>query len=290
MGVGTDYTSTESTDAGSIVQVIKQLHPVEFTDSSTGADSVLWNFGDGNTSTERNPIHNYSSNGTFVVTLTAYNQFGEDSTTQTVVVSGIGVDSYEVEQPTEEETIEEVVEEETTEEVVEEETTEEVIEEQPAEEESTFQTQDVQTTDIFGESTMPELTLDKDDDDKDIDYGYEGDVNLDASSTSSDDTEDTTTQQTTEEQKGRMVEFIFQPFSPDGMSMFGMETRDLLLVEGELEKLQVGTPIKIVGNETNKLHNRQVAFIIDDEKGNRGISIDVAIEVEDNFYNVQAEV
>ena len=36
MGAGTDYTSTESTDAGSIVQVIKQLHPVEFTDSSTG--------------------------------------------------------------------------------------------------------------------------------------------------------------------------------------------------------------------------------------------------------------
>ena len=280
MGVGTDYTSTETTDAGSIVQVIKQLHPVEFTDSSTGADSVLWNFGDGDTSTERNPIHNYSSNGTFVVTLTAYNQFGEDSTTQTVVVSGIGVDSYEVEQPTEEETTEEVVEEETTEEVVEEETTEE---------DSTFQTQGVQTTDIFGEPPMPELTLDKDDEDEDKDYGYEGDFSLDAGSTSSDDTEDTTTQQTTEEQQGRMVELVFQPFSPDGMSMFGMETKDLELVNGELELLQVGTPIKIVGNESKRLHNRQVAFIIDDGK-TRGIMIDVEIEVEDNFYNVQAEV
>jgi hypothetical protein len=268
MGVGTDYTSTESTDAGSIVQVIKQLHPVEFTDSSTGADSVLWNFGDGDTSTERNPTHNYSSNGTFVVTLTAYNQFGEDSTTQTVVVSGIGVDSYEVEQPTEEETTEEVVEEETT------------------EEDSTFQTQGVQNTDIF---EMPELTLDKDDEDEDKDYGYEGDFSLDAGSTSSDDTEDTTTQQTTEEQQGRMVELVFQPFSPDGMSMFGMETKDLELVNGELELLQVGTPIKIIGNESKRLHNRQVAFIIDDGK-TRGIMIDVEIEVEDNFYNVQAEV
>ena len=280
MGAGTDYTSTESTDAGSVVQVIKQLHPVEFTDSSTGADSVLWNFGDGDTSTERNPIHNYSSNGTFVVTLTAYNQFGEDSTTQTVVVSGIGVDSYEVEQPTEEETTEEVVEEETTEEVVEEETTEE---------DSTFQTQGVQTTDIFGEPPMPELTLDKDDEDEDKDYGYEGDFSLDASSTSSDDTEDTTTQQTTEEQQGRMVELVFQPFSPDGMSMFGMETKDLELVNGELELLQVGTSIKIVGNESKRLHNRQVAFIINDDK-TKGIMIDVEIEVEDNFYNVQAEV
>ena len=71
----------------SIIQRIKQSEPIQFTDSSSGADSVLWNFGDGDTSTERNPIHNYSSNGTFVVTLTAYNQFGEDSTTQTVVVS-----------------------------------------------------------------------------------------------------------------------------------------------------------------------------------------------------------
>lgn len=91
MGAGTDYTSTESTDAGSIIQVIKLLHPVEFTDSSTGADSVLWNFGDGNTSSERNPIHNYSSNGTFVVTLMAYNEFGEDSTTQTVVSASVWI-------------------------------------------------------------------------------------------------------------------------------------------------------------------------------------------------------
>ena len=255
----------------SIIQRIKQSEPIQFTDSSSGADSVLWNFGDGDTSTERNPIHNYSSNGTFVVTLTAYNQFGEDSTTQTVVVSGIGVDSYEVEQPTEEET------------------TEEVVEEQPAEEDSTFQTQGVQTTDIFGEPPMPELTLDKDDEDEDKDYGYEGDFSLDASSTSSDDTEDTTTQQTTEEQQGRMVELVFQPFSPDGMSMFGMETKDLELVNGELELLQVGTSIKIVGNESKRLHNRQVAFIINDDK-TKGIMIDVEIEVEDNFYNVQAEV
>jgi len=276
MGVGTDYTSTESTDAGSIVQVIKQLHPVEFTDSSTNADSVLWNFGDGNTSSERNPIHNYSSNGTFVVTLTAYNQFGENSTTQTVVVSGIGVDSYEVEQSTEEETTEE-------------ETTEEVVEEQPAEEDSTFQTQDVQTTDIFEEPMMPELTLGKDDEDEDRVYEYGGNFNLDAGSTSSDDTEDTTTQQTTEEQHGKKLESIFQPFSPDGLSMIGLETKDLALVEGEIEQLRIGTPIKIIGMDSNKVHNRQVGFVINDEK-NKGISIDVSIEVSDNFYRVEVKV
>ena len=123
----------------SIIQRIKQSEPIQFTDSSW-CDGVLWNFGDGDTSTERNPIHNYSSNGTFVVTLTAYNQFGEDSTTQAlVVVSGIGVDSYEVEQPTEEET------------------TEEVVEEQPTEEDSTFQTQGVQNTDIFEIPSMADI-------------------------------------------------------------------------------------------------------------------------------------
>lgn len=256
----------------SIIQRIKQSEPIQFTDSSSGADSVLWNFGDGDTSTERNPIHNYSSNGTFVVTLTAYNQFGEDSTTQTVVVSGIGVDYYEVEtEESEEEVVEEQIVEETT------------------EEDSLSYSQDVQTFDL-GVPSMPELTLDKDDDDKDIDYGYEGDVNLNAGSTSSGNTEDDTTQQTTEEQQGRKVELIFQPFSPDGMSVMGMDIRDLSLVEGELERLQIGTSILITGMESNKAHSREVSFIINDEKGNKGISIDVSIEAQDNFYRIEAEV
>ena len=270
MGAGTDYTSTESTDAGSIIQVIKLLHPVEFTDSSTGADNVLWDFGDGNTSTERNPLHNYSSNGTFIVTLTAYNEFGENSTSQTVIVSGIGVDFYEVEQPTEEET----TEEETTE--------EETTEEETTEEDSLSYNQDVQTFDLDAPS-MPELTLDKDNED----FGYDGDVNLDVGSTTT--TEETTTQQTTQEQQSRKVEFLFQPFSPDGRSMIGMEVKDFLLVEGELQELQIGIPIKLIDVKSNKVHNRQVVFVINDEK-NKGISIDAPIVVEDNFYRAETEV
>ena len=251
----------------SIIQRIKQSEPIQFTDSSSGADSVLWNFGDGDTSTERNPIHNYSSNGTFVVTLTAYNQFGEDSTTQTVVVSGIGVDSYEVEQPTEEET------------------TEEVVEEQPTEEDSTFQTQGVQNTDIF---EMPELTLDKDDDDKDMDYGYEGDFSLDASSTSSDDTEDTTTQQTTEEQQqgGRSLTF---PLSPLGEFQF--DTKSFIIVDDQFDisVLSIGLNVLLIGNQSEMKEQRVITQIIDDGR-DRGILIDTEITIQDEIIEATVEV
>ncbi|TDT38747.1 PKD repeat protein [Maribacter spongiicola] len=44
-----------------------------FTNSSTGATSFEWNFGDGNTSTEETPTHIYESADTYTVTLTATN-------------------------------------------------------------------------------------------------------------------------------------------------------------------------------------------------------------------------
>lgn len=42
---------------------------VEFTDTSTGALSWLWDFGDGNTSTDQNPTHTYATDGTYDVKL-----------------------------------------------------------------------------------------------------------------------------------------------------------------------------------------------------------------------------
>jgi PKD repeat protein len=47
-----------------------------FTDLSQGASSWLWDFGDGGSSTAKNPTHTYTSMGTFTVTLTAANDFG----------------------------------------------------------------------------------------------------------------------------------------------------------------------------------------------------------------------
>lgn len=55
---------------------------VAFTDTSVaGVSQWLWNFGDGNTSTERNPIHVYQTTGTFDVSLKVTNPAGVDSIT-----------------------------------------------------------------------------------------------------------------------------------------------------------------------------------------------------------------
>jgi len=49
---------------------------VEFTNVSTGADSFLWIFGDGTTSTAVNPTHTFDYGTNFTATLVAYNLFG----------------------------------------------------------------------------------------------------------------------------------------------------------------------------------------------------------------------
>jgi PKD repeat protein len=55
------------------------LH-VAFTDLSTGnPTSWSWTFGDGATSTERHPEHVYTAPGTYTITLTARNEFGEST-------------------------------------------------------------------------------------------------------------------------------------------------------------------------------------------------------------------
>jgi microbial collagenase len=54
--------------------------PVTFTDQSKDSDgqvvAVRWDFGDGATSTERNPTHLYAAPGKFVVALTATDDNG----------------------------------------------------------------------------------------------------------------------------------------------------------------------------------------------------------------------
>ena len=58
---------------------------VAFTDTSTGNPTIWrWDFGDGNTSTSRNPTHVYASSGSYLVTLTVRNSVGEDSASAVV--------------------------------------------------------------------------------------------------------------------------------------------------------------------------------------------------------------
>jgi PKD repeat protein len=61
---------------------------VQFTDISTNIPtSWLWDFGDGQTATTQNPNHNYMSNGTYTVTLTATNSFGSDQEIKTNLIT-----------------------------------------------------------------------------------------------------------------------------------------------------------------------------------------------------------
>ena len=53
---------------------------VSFTDQSTGCPTEWdWDFGDGHTSTEQNPIHPYENPGTYSVSMTATNAYGSNT-------------------------------------------------------------------------------------------------------------------------------------------------------------------------------------------------------------------
>ncbi len=61
---------------------------VTFTDlSGNSPDSWNWDFGDGNTSTQQNPVHTYLTSGTFNVTLIACNGSACDTIIKSVTVS-----------------------------------------------------------------------------------------------------------------------------------------------------------------------------------------------------------
>ena len=67
---------------------------VEFWNASTDATDYSWDFGDGNSSTDSDPIYTYTINGTFNVWLTASNSCGLDSINH--IVSGIYIGIEEI--------------------------------------------------------------------------------------------------------------------------------------------------------------------------------------------------
>lgn len=55
--------------------------------SSDGSSSVLWDFGDGSTSTEAHPIHSYYADGDYTVSLTVNNTVGSNTVTRTNLIN-----------------------------------------------------------------------------------------------------------------------------------------------------------------------------------------------------------
>lgn len=72
-----NYTPGENPEAGD---------SIVFINSSTNAESFTWEFGDGGTSTRESPVHIYEQSGIYNVKLTAINDAGEESTSQSVTI------------------------------------------------------------------------------------------------------------------------------------------------------------------------------------------------------------
>ena len=60
---------------------------ITFTNTSSYATAYSWNFGDGATSTEENPVHTYATDGNFTVVLTATNDLGTSTKSVDVLLS-----------------------------------------------------------------------------------------------------------------------------------------------------------------------------------------------------------
>ncbi|RZK80753.1 MAG: PKD domain-containing protein [Pedobacter sp.] len=76
---------------------------IAFRDESTVESNVavtswLWDFGDGNTSTDKNPVHKFSQNGTFTVVLKVKSADGCESIPfpQTIVINKLPVPDFEL--------------------------------------------------------------------------------------------------------------------------------------------------------------------------------------------------
>lgn len=69
---------------------------VVFTNTSSFGESYLWDFGDGNTSTEESPTHTFSGDGFFAVSLTTSNPDGESKSYGNVLLSSTSSFSPEV--------------------------------------------------------------------------------------------------------------------------------------------------------------------------------------------------
>lgn len=83
--------------------VTADLLTATFTDESTDTDGTIvswvWDFGDGNTSTDQNPVHTYDANGTYDVSLEVTDDQGETGmTNQSVTVNdGTGAATMHIE-------------------------------------------------------------------------------------------------------------------------------------------------------------------------------------------------
>ncbi|HRG59029.1 MAG TPA: PKD domain-containing protein [Bacteroidia bacterium] len=67
---------------------------VDFENNALNFDSLIWNFGDGNTDTAINPTHTYAQNGFYSACLYVYNACGIDTLCQDIDLTIVGLQDY----------------------------------------------------------------------------------------------------------------------------------------------------------------------------------------------------
>lgn len=111
LSAGTYTLETTDPACGSVTEMITLTAPNEiiadynftstnldfsFVNTSENGVSYLWDFGDGNTSTDQNPIHTYLNEGTYLVTLTVYqNNECYTSTSQWITILSTSIENNE---------------------------------------------------------------------------------------------------------------------------------------------------------------------------------------------------
>ncbi|HET6993056.1 MAG TPA: PKD domain-containing protein, partial [Bacteroidia bacterium] len=70
---------------------------VNFTNTSSGAASYVWDFGDFSTSSQMSPTHTYSGNGNYTACLTAMTSFGCTDTVCSPVLINVGINQAQPE-------------------------------------------------------------------------------------------------------------------------------------------------------------------------------------------------
>tara|TARA_B110000037_G_scaffold223186_1_gene303476 strand:- start:3205 stop:4920 length:1716 start_codon:yes stop_codon:yes gene_type:complete len=80
----------------SFTENIIDVNTVDFTNESTGGITYEWDFGDGSSSTDMDPSHTYTEDGSYEVTLTVTNDWGCAKTfTTTVNIFGVSLNEFD---------------------------------------------------------------------------------------------------------------------------------------------------------------------------------------------------
>jgi trimeric autotransporter adhesin len=108
----TDANGCSSATAAMVTIIVEQAPVAGFTSSitggfnasftnTTGSSTTLpftssWDFGDSQGATTTNASHTYTANGTYTVTLIVTTACGSDTATQTVIITGVGIEEADM--------------------------------------------------------------------------------------------------------------------------------------------------------------------------------------------------